>query len=178
ARADGRAARASGKDRAAVADHVPAQAHAGLERRCREGRRRGFPGQPVRRPARHSPDALGNPEPPRAFMSLAGPGPRGHHDVAAGKAMERPASSDLWVILAAYREAKVIAEVVADVMSTGHRVVVVDDGSPDETAGRAAQAGATVIRHPINLGQGAAPPTGPAFAPARRADVIVPFHAR
>ena len=91
--------------------------------------------------------------------------------------MERPASSDVWVILAAYREAKVIADVVADVMSTGHRVVVVDDGSPDETAGRAAQAGASVIRHPINLGQGAALQTGLDFALAQGADVIVTFDA-
>jgi len=91
--------------------------------------------------------------------------------------MERPAASDVWVILAAYREAKVIADVVADVMPTGHRVVVVDDGSPDETAERAAQAGATVIRHPINLGQGAALQTGLDFALAQGADVIVTFDA-
>jgi glycosyltransferase involved in cell wall biosynthesis len=91
--------------------------------------------------------------------------------------MERPAASDVWVILAAYREAKVIADVVADVMPTGHGVVVVDDGSPDETAERAAQAGATVIRHPINLGQGAALQTGLDFALAQGADVIVTFDA-
>jgi len=41
---------------------------------------------------------------------------------------------------------------VADVRTTGHRVVVVDDGSKDNTADLAAGAGAIVIRHPINLG--------------------------
>src|SRR5262249_58729128 len=53
--------------------------------------------------------------------------------------MERPASNDVWVILAAYREAKVIANVVGDVKRTAHHVVVVDDGSSDQTAVRAAQ---------------------------------------
>ena len=91
--------------------------------------------------------------------------------------MERPSSADVWVIIAAYREAKVIADVVADVTATGHRVVVVDDGSPDQTAERAAQAGATVIRHPINLGQGAALQTGLDYALAQGANVVVTFDA-
>ena len=90
--------------------------------------------------------------------------------------MERPASSDVWVIIAAYREAKVIADVVADVRATGHRVVVVDDGSPDQTAEHAA-AGAIVIRHPINLGQGAGLQTGLDFALAQGANAIVTFDA-
>ena len=91
--------------------------------------------------------------------------------------MERPASTDVWVIVAAYREAKVIANVVADVKRTGHHVVVVDDGSPDQTAERAAQAGAVVIRHPINLGQGAALQTGLDYALAQGANVLVTFDA-
>jgi len=91
--------------------------------------------------------------------------------------MERPASSDVWVIIAAYREAKVIADVVADVRATGHRVVVVDDGSPDQTAEHAAAAGAIVIRHPINLGQGAGLQTGLDFALAQGANAIVTFDA-
>jgi glycosyltransferase involved in cell wall biosynthesis len=70
--------------------------------------------------------------------------------------MGLPSPDDVWVVIAAYNEAKVIADVIADVASTGHRVVVVDDGSTDTTGERAAQAGATVIRHPINLGQAAA----------------------
>ena len=86
-------------------------------------------------------------------------------------------SQDVWVVIAAYNEAKVIASVVADVKSTGHRVVVVDDGSKDDTAGIAAGAGAAVIRHPINLGQGAALQTGLDYALARGAEVIVTFDA-
>jgi polyprenyl-phospho-N-acetylgalactosaminyl synthase len=91
--------------------------------------------------------------------------------------MERPSASDVWVVIAAFREAKVIGDVVADVKATGHRVVVVDDGSPDQTAERAADAGATVIRHPINLGQGAALQTGLDHALAQGANVVVTFDA-
>jgi glycosyltransferase involved in cell wall biosynthesis len=63
------------------------------------------------------------------------------------------------------------------VKSTGHRVVVVDDGSRDHTAELAAKAGAIVIRHPINLGQGAALQTAIDFAVAQEADFIVTFDA-
>jgi polyprenyl-phospho-N-acetylgalactosaminyl synthase len=83
----------------------------------------------------------------------------------------------IWVIVAAYNEAKVIADVVADVQSTGHRVVVVDDGSRDGTGETAARAGAIVIRHPINLGQGAALQTGVDFALMQGAEVVVTFDA-
>ena len=69
--------------------------------------------------------------------------------------MEVRSSPNVWVVMAAYNEARVIADVVADVRTTGHRVVVVDDGSKDSTADVAAGAGAIVIKHPINLGQGA-----------------------
>jgi len=91
--------------------------------------------------------------------------------------MELRSSRDIWVIIAAYDEARVIAGVVADVKSAGHRIVVVDDGSADRTADLAAAAGAVVIRHPINLGQGAALQTGLDYALSHRADIIVTFDA-
>src|SRR5262249_40916537 len=56
-------------------------------------------------------------------------------------------------------------------------VVVVDDFSSDETADIAEQAGAIVIRHPINLGQGAALQTGITYALGHGADIIVTFDA-
>jgi glycosyltransferase involved in cell wall biosynthesis len=80
-------------------------------------------------------------------------------------------------VIAAYNESPVIGEVVADVTGAGYRTVVVDDGSHDRTAERAESAGAVVIRHPINLGQGAALQTGIEFALARGADAIVTFDA-
>jgi glycosyltransferase involved in cell wall biosynthesis len=68
--------------------------------------------------------------------------------------------SDTCVVIAAYNEATTIAGVVAGVRKQFGRVVVVDDGSTDETAALAVAAGAEVLRHPVNLGQGAALQTG------------------
>lgn len=86
--------------------------------------------------------------------------------------------ADTLVVIAAYREAAVVAAVVAGLRRCGPRVVVVDDGSDDETAAVAAAAGATVLRHPVNLGQGAALRTGFAFALERTtARYVVTFDA-
>jgi polyprenyl-phospho-N-acetylgalactosaminyl synthase len=82
-----------------------------------------------------------------------------------------------WVVVAAYNEATVIAKVAADVQTAGYSLVVVDDGSQDGTADAAAAAGAIVVRHPINLGQGAALQTAIEFALARGAEIIVTFDA-
>jgi polyprenyl-phospho-N-acetylgalactosaminyl synthase len=90
--------------------------------------------------------------------------------------MER-VTRDAWVVIAAYNEASVIADVVADVTTAGYRAAVVDDGSHDRTADEAEGAGAVVIRHPINLGQGAALQTGIEFALAQGAEAIVTFDA-
>jgi glycosyltransferase involved in cell wall biosynthesis len=83
----------------------------------------------------------------------------------------------VYVVIAAYNEAEVIARVVAGVERDGYQVVVIDDGSRDDTAGAARAAGATVISHPLNLGQGAALQTGIEYALAQAADVIVTFDA-
>ena len=70
----------------------------------------------------------------------------------------------VWVIIPAFNEAAVIGEVIADVRSVFDHVVCVDDGSADGTADIAGLAGAHVVRHPINLGQGAAIQTGVEYA--------------
>ena len=67
---------------------------------------------------------------------------------------------DTWVIIPLYNEEEVIQEVVAQVRSIFPRVVCIDDGSKDASARLAEAAGAIVIHHPINLGQGAALQTG------------------
>jgi glycosyltransferase involved in cell wall biosynthesis len=82
----------------------------------------------------------------------------------------------IWVVIAAYNEAKVIARVVGDVARRGYQVVVVDEGSADDTAERASAA-SIVVRHPINLGQGAALQTGITCALQNGADVVVTFDA-
>jgi glycosyltransferase involved in cell wall biosynthesis len=81
----------------------------------------------------------------------------------------------IWVVIAAYNEAKVIAGVVADLKGLDYDVVVVDDGSADGTGRAAAEAGAVVVKHPINLGQGAGLQTGIEFALLEGADVVVTF---
>lgn len=56
-------------------------------------------------------------------------------------------------------------------------VIVVDDHSEDETAKLAFESGAIVIRHPMNLGQGAALQTGFNFALKEGADIVITFDA-
>lgn len=64
------------------------------------------------------------------------------------------------VIIPAYREAGRIGSVVRDVLKFMPHVIVVDDGSPDDTAEEAERAGAKVVRHGTNRGKGAALDTG------------------
>lgn len=76
-------------------------------------------------------------------------------------------TSDVWIIVPAFNEAQVIGDVVADLRSSFAHVVVVDDGSRDGTAEVALRAGAHVVPHPVNLGQGAAIQTGVEYARAQ-----------
>lgn len=71
---------------------------------------------------------------------------------------------DVWLVVPLYNEAEVIGDVVRQALETFPHIVCVDDGSSDESAERAADAGAVVVRHPINLGQGAALQTGLDYA--------------
>jgi glycosyltransferase involved in cell wall biosynthesis len=71
---------------------------------------------------------------------------------------------DVWIVVPAFNEATVIGEVIADVRSVFDNVVCVDDGSTDGTGEIARRAGAHLVRHPINLGQGAAIQTGVEYA--------------
>ncbi len=74
--------------------------------------------------------------------------------------MATPAETS--VVIPAFNEAKVIADVVAGLQAAGdwHEILVVDDGSADGTGEAARAAGACVIRQPYNKGNGAAVKSG------------------
>lgn len=77
-----------------------------------------------------------------------------------------------------YNEATVVGGVIRDLRLHFPHIVCVDDGSVDGSAAVAEAAGASVVRHPVNLGQGAALQTGIDFALAHPGcEYIVTFDA-
>jgi polyprenyl-phospho-N-acetylgalactosaminyl synthase len=80
-------------------------------------------------------------------------------------------------VIPAFNEGPAIRRVVDQLIDAGWRVLVVDDGSRDDTGAVAAAAGAKVLRHVINRGQGAALQTGVDFALRCDARYIVTFDA-
>ena len=84
--------------------------------------------------------------------------------------MSDPTKKSVALVIPAYNEGKVIAGVVKDLAATfakssyNYRIVVVDDGSKDNTAEEAAKAGAYVVRHILNSGTGSATATGLSYA--------------
>ena|SRR3989344_2488577 len=81
------------------------------------------------------------------------------------------------VIIPAYNEGKTIFEVISKTKSFAKDIMVVDDGSWDNTSAEAARAGAVVLRHKVNLGKGAALKTGCDFAVRQGAQKIVTMDA-
>lgn len=74
------------------------------------------------------------------------------------------AGLDTWVVVPLFREEAVVGDVVRALRVPFRRVVCVDDGSGDRSGHEARRAGAVVVRHPLNLGQGAAIQTGLDYA--------------
>jgi glycosyltransferase involved in cell wall biosynthesis len=72
--------------------------------------------------------------------------------------------TDAWVVMPVYNEAPVVADVVELTRRTFPNIVCVDDGSSDGSAGQIRMTGAHLVRHPVNLGQGAALQTGITYA--------------
>lgn len=91
--------------------------------------------------------------------------------------MDKKTINTTWVIIPMFNEGAVIRRVAREVLMAFPNLVVVDDGSTDDALEQSARAGATVLRHPINLGQGAALQTGIKYALQRGADYIVTFDA-
>ncbi|HUP50026.1 MAG TPA: glycosyltransferase family 2 protein [Thermoanaerobaculia bacterium] len=89
----------------------------------------------------------------------------------------REISGGVYVVVPAYDEETAVYEVVRSLRTAFQNVVVVDDGSRDGTAVQAARAGAVVLRHIVNRGQGAALQTGIDYSLRRGAGVVVTFDA-
>lgn len=86
--------------------------------------------------------------------------------------------TDAAVVVPMYNEASVIGDVVHALRASFARVICVDDGSRDTSGVIARQAGADVVTHPVNLGQGAALQTGIRFAlEDQHARFVVTFDA-
>ena len=83
----------------------------------------------------------------------------------------------VFIVIPAFNEGARLSKVLDDVSRTGHKIVVVDDGSKDRTIEAARRHGCYVLRHCFNRGQGAALQTGISFALREGADAIVTFDA-
>ncbi len=83
--------------------------------------------------------------------------------------------SGAYIVLAAFNEEQVIGDVVDELKQVYDHVIVVDDCSTDQTARVAARAGAKVLRHLVNRGQGAALQTGITYSLRCQAAQIVTF---
>ncbi|GAA3515863.1 glycosyltransferase family 2 protein [Corynebacterium pilbarense] len=75
--------------------------------------------------------------------------------------------SDTWLIVPCYNEGTVIFDVLTNARETFPNIVGVNDGSADDSAAQIRAAGAHLVDHPVNLGQGAAIQTGVEYARAQ-----------
>lgn len=81
------------------------------------------------------------------------------------------------VVIPAYNEAATIADIVRRARQQVESVIVVDDGSCDDTAAQAGAAGAVVVRQPTNQGKGASLWCGMQTALARGAEAVITLDA-
>jgi glycosyltransferase involved in cell wall biosynthesis len=86
-------------------------------------------------------------------------------------------NQQVFVIVPSFNEATVLGPTLESLSHFGYSIVVVDDGSEDDTRVVAARFPIHFLRHPMNLGQGAALQTGMTYALQRGAQVIVHFDA-
>ena len=80
----------------------------------------------------------------------------------------------IYVIVPVFNEGEVIIEVIKEIRKAGYKnIVVVDDGSADNTYEKAKRANVVVLRHKINRGKGAAVKTGLEAAKIMGAEIVV-----
>lgn len=84
------------------------------------------------------------------------------------------ASKKVFIVIPCYNEEKVIKKVIKDIKNEGWKnIIVVDDGSTDNTLQKAKEEKVFALRHVINRGKGAAVKTGLEFAKTKDADIVV-----
>jgi len=81
----------------------------------------------------------------------------------------------IFFIIPAYNEGSKIKKILMKIQNCGFTPVVIDDSSKDNTSFEVAKTNATLIKHSINLGQGAALQTGFDFSIMKNADMVVTF---
>ena len=91
--------------------------------------------------------------------------------------MPRDIRQGIFIVIPAYNEDRTIGNVVREVSELYPHVVIVDDGSSDNTSSEALASGAILLSHTVNLGQGAALQTGIEYSLLAGAKVIVTFDA-
>lgn len=74
---------------------------------------------------------------------------------------------DTWLVVPCYNEGPVIGDVLRNALKTFPNIVAVNDGSADNSTADIHAAGAHLVNHPVNLGQGAAIQTGVEYARAQ-----------
>jgi glycosyltransferase involved in cell wall biosynthesis len=82
-----------------------------------------------------------------------------------------------YIIVPVYNEASVLRQTLSPLLEAGYRLIVVDDGSRDGSADCVAGLPLVLLRHAVNLGQGAALETGMAWARRAGAEWVLHFDA-
>jgi len=82
----------------------------------------------------------------------------------------------IFIVIPVYNEEDAIDTTIKDLQEKGFKnIIVVDDGSSDQTFERAQKTGVIILRHQLNRGQGAALQTGNEFALKQGASIVVHF---
>lgn len=89
----------------------------------------------------------------------------------------RTSTKDVFVIIPAYNETEVIEKVLQGLLPFHYSIVVVDDGSSVNLQKLISHLPVYIVRHKVNLGQGAALQTGIGFALSKGAAYIITFDA-
>ncbi|PIP29440.1 glycosyl transferase [Candidatus Kuenenbacteria bacterium CG23_combo_of_CG06-09_8_20_14_all_36_9] len=85
--------------------------------------------------------------------------------------------NNIFIILPAFNEAQNISATLNDLLKYNYQIIVVDDGSKDNTSELAKKFPVKILRHEINRGQGAALATGTIYALKNGAEIIAHFDA-